>query len=185
MVASGTITFDQDGDDEENGNVADRFEGWLGQQQGPTGTQGAGSGLNPVEVEDDIHSPIPRSDTFGIDATTEWRHYAVHRDELISPSASARNSAQLTRNVAQPVSTEISSAFAASKPISLEALVDLYNSSAMASGIREQISKSEKRFKTTSLLKVFPKAYHCAAITVLDFSSSFKSLLFEHLKPLP
>lgn len=184
MVASGTITFDQDGDDEENGNVADRFEGWLGQQQGSTGAQGVGSGLNLAEVEEDIHSPIPRSDTFGIDATTEWRHYAVHRDELISPSASARNSAQLTRNVEQPVSTEISSTFAASKPISLEALVDLYNSSAMASGIREQISKKREEIQDDESTQSFSESVSLRGHNRIGFFKQFQILAVRTFKNL-
>lgn len=148
MVATGSIPSDND-DDDGTGQVSDRFEDWLGRRESEDRTNtdeapvAASSSSVPVIADDDeeLHSPIPRRDTIGIDTTSEWRHYAVHRDEIVLPSESSRNSIQLSRPLNRTLRTNLSEATSSSAPVSLDNLVELFDSSALARGIWEDISK--------------------------------------------
>lgn len=129
MLATGSVPVD----DDEDALVEDRFENWLGN-----------SNRNSVAIEppvapttrsstEDLHSPIPRTDTLGIDSTSEWRHYASHRDEITSPPAPVSRPAQ------DITSTYVNQSSRAAAPVSLESLVESFETSALAGMIRNEI----------------------------------------------
>ncbi|VVT57870.1 uncharacterized protein SAPINGB_P005913 [Magnusiomyces paraingens] len=130
MLATGSVPLD-DNDDE---NVEDRFDGWLGTRsaRNSVSTEPVPSAANPPD--ENLHSPIPRTDSLGIDSTSEWRHYASHRDEIIAPTPAT----QLSK-------PSIPSGFAtatSNRPITLESLVESYESSALAGSLRNEIESS-------------------------------------------
>lgn len=139
MLASGSIPTDDDDDT----NVEDRFESWLGHSSNANpeaapssepatdGSAGFTSTSQHGNNEPDIHSPIPRSDTLGVDSTSEWQHYASHRDEIISSPAPKKSS--------KTTPPDTAAAGVSRKPISLDGLVDAFDSSALAGIIRNDI----------------------------------------------
>lgn len=180
MVASGTVGFGQN-EGEEDAEVADRFEGWLGRSQSLSAQGGSG---NARSNEEDIHSTIPRSDTVGLDTTSEWQHYAVHRDELTSPTASARNSSQITRTSGQAVRQDLSGGVVPSRPVTLEALVETYDSSALASGIRDDIAKKRDESNEEELNDSLSESLLLHGPDRIGFAKQFKILAIRTFKNL-
>ncbi|ANB13836.1 putative ATP-dependent permease ADP1 [Sugiyamaella lignohabitans] len=81
---------------------------------------------------DDIHNPIPRANTIE-DSTREWRHYAVHRNELSGEEAHENH-----------LRRRISTTPAIRAPPSLSTLVELYKNSPLAESIRQKIQAQKQ-----------------------------------------
>lgn len=122
MLASGSVLTDTD-------DVEDQFENWLDRQsQDEPRPQNAPKNQDDDE---DIHGPIPRTDTLGIDTTSEWRHYLLHRNEIASSSSTGASKRPTS------ASNQLNTT---NKNITLESLVESFVSSALAAVIRNEIN---------------------------------------------